>query len=144
MKRTPSLLRIIKVDYAASIGVIFPLVVWGLALTARFFDPEAAAFFRLFAPIVTVLGLALLLWRAWTIRQVFSEGDETPGVLTGIGFFRGRGRAEYVYTYQSRKYQSGNAIQASATTRALTPGQTVTVVVHRLNPKRAFVRELYL
>jgi hypothetical protein len=144
MKRTPSLLRIVKVDYVASLGVIFPLVMWGLALAAHFFDPEAAAFFRLLAPIVTVLGLALFLWRVWLIRQVFADGDETPGVLTNIGFFRGRGRAEYVYTYQSHKYQSSNAIQASATTRALAPGQAVTVMVHRLNPKRAFLRELYL
>lgn len=45
-----------------------------------------------------MLGLMLLLWRVWLIRQVFAEGDETPGVLTSIGFLRGRGRAEYVYT----------------------------------------------
>lgn len=144
MKPTPSLWRIIQVDYAASISVIFPLVAWGLAVVARFFDPEAAAFFLSAAPIVTVVGLTLLWWRTRLIRQVFTEGEETPGVLITIGFFRGRGRAEYVYTYQSRKYQSGNAIQASAITRALIPSQAVTVMVDRSNPKRAFLRELYL
>ncbi len=144
MRKTPSLLRIIKVDYAASLGVIAPLVVWALAGITRFFDPEAGAFFLTLAPAVTALGAALLAWRAWMIHQVFSEGDETPGVIVSAGFFRGRGRLEYVYTYQSRKYLSGNAVQATAATRALTVGQEVTVMVHRLHPKRAFVRELYL
>lgn len=140
----PSFLRIIIVDYLASLGVIFPIVIWGLALVTRFFDPAAASFFLLIAPYVTIGGLAVLLWRAWLIRTVFAEGDEVPGVVVGISFFRGRGRITYVYTIHSKKYQSSNAIQASATTRAFAHGQTVSVMVHRLHPKRAFVRELYL
>jgi len=144
MKPTPSLWRIVRVDYTASLGVLFPLVIWALALAVRFFDPEAASAFRLLAPTVTALGLALLGWRVWMIRQVFSQGDETAGQIISAGFFRGRGRVEYVYTYQSVKYQSGNAVQASAITRPLRAGQPVGVMVDRLRPKRAFVRELYL
>ncbi len=143
MKQLPSLFRIVKVDYLASLGVIFPVVLWGLALATRLFDPEAASFFWLIAPIATVAGLLLLLWRVWAINQVFNDGAEVPGVIIGTSFFRGRGRVEYVYTYQSQKYQSGNAIQASPVARSLAPGQAVTLMVDRLNPKRAFARELY-
>jgi hypothetical protein len=110
----------------------------------RFFDPKAAAFFLSIAPIVTVVGLLLLLWRIRTIRKVFAEGDEVPGVITGIFFYRDRGRVEYAYTYQGQEYQSGNAIHLTALTRSLTPRQAVTIMVDSLNPKHAFVRELYL
>jgi len=144
MKRTPSPFRVIRTDYLASIGVIFPLVAWAMALAARFFDPGAAAFFLRFAPAVTAAGLVVIAWRVWTIHSVVGSGTEVPGVITGSGFFRGRGRVEYVYTYRGTTYQGGNAVQASETTRSLVPGRDVTVMVDPLKPKRAFVRELYL
>lgn len=144
MKPTPSLLRIIQVDYLASLGVIAPVVIWGMALAFLWFDPEAAASFRIIAPAVTVIGLTVLLWRVRTILTIFGEGAEEPGVISSIGFFRGRGRVEYVYTFQGRKLLGGNAVQSNKYTRALAQGQAVTVLVDRLNPKRALVRELYL
>lgn len=144
MRRAPSPFRIIRIDYLASLGVLFPLVFWGLALVFLLFDPEAASFFRFIAPPVTVVGLAVTLWRIRYITSVFVEGDEVPGIISGISFFRGRGRVEYVYTYQGRKYQASNAIHSTAVTGALACGQEITVMVDRFNPKRAFVRELYL
>ena len=144
MKRTPSLFRIIRIDYLAFTGVIFPVVAWGLALVAPLFNPEAASFFQLVAPVVTVVGLALVFWRVWDMRSLFANGDEVSGIISGIGFFRGRGRIEYVYTYRGRKYKGGNAILSTVVTRSLVHGQEVTVVVDPFNPKHAFVRELYL
>lgn len=58
MKQTPSILRIVQVDYLASLGVILPLAFWGLALVGRFFDPEAASFFRLIAAPATAAASA--------------------------------------------------------------------------------------
>jgi hypothetical protein len=144
MKRTPSLIRIVTVDYGASLGALLPLVVWGLVLVGRLADPEAAAFFFYVAPAVTVGGLALLAWRVLTIRAVFSAGDEVPGVISSLDFFRGRGRIEYVYTMRCTRYMSSNALQLSAIVRSLAAGQEVTLAVDRFHPKRAFVHELYL
>jgi len=144
MRRTPSPFRIIRTDYLASIGAIFPLVAWAMALAARFFDPGAAAFFLRFAPAVTAAGLVVIAWRVWAIRSVISSGTEVPGVITGSSFFRGRGRVGYVYTYQGTKYQGSSAVQANGRSRSLVPGREVTVMIDPLKPKRAFVRELYL
>jgi hypothetical protein len=144
MARTPSLLRIVQVDYLASLGVLIPVVIWGLVLLGLVFDPGAASFFRLIAPAATAAGLILLLWRVMSIRAVFNGGDEVPGVIVGAGFVRGRGRIQYVYTYRGRKYLGSSALQASAITRALVPGRAVTVMVDPLKPRRAFVCELYL
>lgn len=144
MKKLPSVLRIIRIDYVASIGLIAPLVIWGMALAARFFDPEAASFFWFLGPAVTVLGLVLVFWRSWIIRSTFDDGDQVPGTIVGADFFRGHGQVMYVYTYRSEKYQSSNAVQLSTFTRSLAPGKPVTIVVSELHPKRAFVQELYL
>lgn len=143
MNRTPSFLRIIQVDYLASLGVIAAVVIWGMALAFLWFDPEAASFFRRIAPLVTVAGLILVFWRARMITSVITEGHEAPGVITSNSFFRGRGRVEYVFDFQGQKLIAGNAIQATRLTRSLAPGQGVTVLVDHLNPKRAFLRELY-
>lgn len=144
MVRTPSVWRIIQVDYLASLGVLLPLVMWALALLGQAFDPGAAAFFRLVAPGVTAAGALLLLWRVTSIRSISSGGEEVPGVIVGAGFVRGRGRIQYVYTYRGQKYMGSSALQASAITRALVPGRAVTVMVDPLKPRRAFVCELYL
>jgi hypothetical protein len=143
MDRAPSLLRIVQVDYLASVGVIMPVVLWGLALVTQFFDPGAASVFRLLAAMDSVVGLGMVAWRVWTIRRVVAGGAGVPGVIGSIGFFRGRGRVEYVYTFQGRQYQGGQAIQSTAVTRSLAQGQAVTVMVDPARPERAFVRELY-
>ncbi|HNS52250.1 MAG TPA: hypothetical protein PKO09_13835 [Anaerolineae bacterium] len=144
MRQAPSPLRIIGTDYLASLSALFPLVAWAMALGARFFDPGAAAFFLRFAPAVTAAGLVVIAWRVWLIRSVVGGGTEVPGAITGAGFFRGRGRVEYVYTYQGKKLQGSNAVQANRASRSMVPGRDVTVMIDPLKPKRAFVRELYL
>jgi hypothetical protein len=91
----------------------------------------------------SVVGLGMAAWQVWTIRRVVVGGAGVPGVVGSIGFFRGRGRVEYVYTFQGRQYQGSQAVQSSAVTRSLAQGQAVTVMVDPARPERAFVRELY-
>ncbi|MER2599656.1 MAG: hypothetical protein ABTQ73_09055 [Caldilineales bacterium] len=144
MKQLPSPWRIAQTDYMASLGAILILIIWGMALVARFFDPSLAEFLLKAAPVATVIGLVLLLWRIQMIRGVFERGSEVAGVVSSASFFRGRGRIAYTYTHQSQKYISSNALQANKITRNLPTGTAVTVMVHGDNPKHAFLREIYL
>jgi hypothetical protein len=144
MKRIPSLLRVIEVDYIAQLGVLLPVVIWGMTLVLQFIQPDDAPFFRALAMPLTVVGLGLLLWRNRLVTQTYEDGSQAEGVVTNIGFFRGRGRIHYVYTAASEKYLVSNAINASRRARAIQPGQRVTVTYSRHEPKRAFVDELYL
>lgn len=144
MKQTPSIFRIVQVDYLASLGVIAPLAMWGVALVGRFFDPEMASFFGLIASPVTLAGLVVIAWRTWTIRSVVTGGTQVPGLVSSLAFFRGRGRIRYVYTYRGQKYEGSNSLQSNRYARALAPGREVTVVLDSAKPSRAFVRELYL
>ncbi len=144
MQNYPSLWRIVETDYTSKLAFLSPLVVWGIGIITRFVDPEASAWFLKIAPPVTVVAFIILLWRIRLIRSVFTYGEEVPGVIHAIGFFRGRGRVEYIYTYGEEKYRSSNAIHQTKRAKALQLGQNVTVVLDREHPKRAFIKELYL
>ena len=142
--RNPSLFRVVSTDYPSFLSVLFPIVFGAFSLYFFFAGNDAL---RLFLPLaigVTVVGVPVLVQRYRTISSVFAEGMQTKGVVTGLSFFRGRGRLEYSYTFQGEKQVSGNAINKNSRTRKLRVGQAVTVIVDRNNPKRAFIQEIYL
>lgn len=144
MKRVPTLLRIIQVDYTALLGALMPVAIWGLWLAMLLLEPDEAAIFRSLAVPVTVVGLGLLFWRSRFIMQTYEDGSQAEGVVSNVHLFRGRGRIYYTYFMVSEKYLTSNAINSSARTRTVRPGQPVSVTYNRHQPKRAFIDELYL
>jgi hypothetical protein len=140
----PSLKRIIDVDYTAQVSVLFPPVSWGICLVLTILQGSDFAFSSITALAVTIISLSVLIWRVRTLYSVFADGFEVPAIIHSVSFFRGRGRVEYVYTYQGQKYLSGNAVQKTRWAEALKVGDQVIVVVDRKKPKRAFIRDLYL
>ena len=142
--RSPSLFRIISTDYPSYLSVLFP-VVFG-AFTTYFFSTEnsSSQLFLWITALVTLIGVPTLIQRYRIISSVFTKGTPTKGVITAVGFLRGRGRVEYSYTAQGERYTSSNAINRTAHTRKLRIGQHVNVVVDSDDPKRAFIQEIYL
>lgn len=141
---SPSLFRVISTDYPSYLSVLFP-VIFGIFSLYFFFTGNDAL--QLFLPLAigsTVIGVPVLVQRFRAISSVFADGQQTQGVVTGISFFRGRGRVEYSYTFQGEKQMSGNAINRNSRTRKLRVGNKITVVVDRNDPRRAFIREIYL
>lgn len=146
MNRQPSLLKIITIDYIAFLGWLFPVVMWGIYIALIVLGNIKANDFTLpiiFA-VISVVALAILMWRIQVFNTVFSDGIETTATINNVSFFRDRGRVDYVYTYQGQKYVSGNAIHKVKQTLALKAGEQVVLMVDRNNPKRAFIRDLYI
>lgn len=146
MNRQPSLLKIITIDYIAFLGWLFPVVMWGIYIALIVLGNIKANDFTLpiiFA-VISVVALAILMWRIQVFNTVFSDGIETTATINNVSFFRDRGRVDYVYTYQGQKYVSGNAIHKVKQTLALKAGEQVVLMVDRNNPKRAFIRDLYV
>jgi hypothetical protein len=142
--RSPSLFRVISTDNSSYLSVLFPIV-FGLFSIYFFFSGNDAL--RLFLPLaigVTVIGVPVLIRRYRAITSAFTEGAQTKGTITGIGFFRGRGVVKYSYTFQGKQHASDNAINKNGRTRQLKIGQKVTVLVDPRDPKRAFIQEIYL
>ena len=147
MYRMPSLKKILTVDYVAFVSWLFPVVLWAMGLFLLFtMDLSQQSLLRLFIVIalITLGGLGLIFWRVQVIKAIFEDGIEVSGTLRIVVFFRDRGRVEYVYTYLDQKYASGNAILKTAGTNRLQPGMQVTLLVDRSQPRRAFIRDLYL
>lgn len=153
----PTILKIIQVDYIASLTVTFPLVTWGLYLAISYFgflpslrgrgpmqaEENAPIFFAL-GIAALVIGIPVLIWRVRLIQGIFVSGAKVTGRITDIIFHKGRGRIRYAYDYEDQTYQTGNAIQKNKKTRAVQFGDEVLVAVDPLNPKSAFVQELYI
>lgn len=143
-KQKPSLMRVISNDYPSLLAALFPIVFW--AFTAYFYygGDTSSELFLLLSIGITLAAAPVLIWRYRLISSVFEDGMETPGTIQSVYFFRGRGRVEYVYMFQGQKYSSGNAVNRTKYTRTLRDGQPVTVFVDPENPKRAFIKEIYL
>ena len=127
MNKQPSLLKIVTIDYAALLGWLFPVVMWGIYIVLIVLGNVKTNDFTLpiiFA-VITVVALAILIWRIQIFNTVFSDGIETTATINNISFFRDRGRVEYVYTHQGQKYASGNAIHKVKQTLALKVGEQV-------------------
>lgn len=146
MNKQPSLLKIITIDYVAFLGWLFPAILWGMYIgliilgNVKMNDIVLPIIFA----TITVIALAVLVWRIQIFNTVFSDGIETIATISNVSFFRDRGRVDYVYTYQGQKHVSGNAIHKVKETIALNIGEQVVLVVDRNNPKRAFIRNLYM
>jgi hypothetical protein len=142
--QSPSLFRVISTDYPSYLSVLFPIVFGGCTLYFFATENDASRLFLFLATGVTVIGVPILIQRYRTISSVFANGIQTMGVVNSVGFFRGRGRVEYTYTFQGEKQTSSNAINRNSRTRNLRVGQSVKVLVDPDNPKRAFIQEIYM
>ena len=146
MTRQPSLLKIVTIDYVAFLGWLFPVVMWGMYVVFIVLGNVKTNDFTLpiILAVITVVALAILIWRIQVFNTIFSDGIETIATINNVSFFRDRGRVDYVYTHQGQKYASGNPIQKVKQTLALKVGEQVVLMVDRNNPKRAFIRDLYM
>jgi hypothetical protein len=146
MNKQASLVRIVTIDYASLLAVLFPIILWGIYLILTVLQKVNVADFTLPAIYagITIIAVGVLGWRIRVINSVFNDGLEISATISRVFFFRDRGRVEYVYTYQGQKYTSGNAVHKVKQTQALQVGEQVSVMIDRNNPKRAFIRDLYL
>ena len=148
--KSPSIWRIIQVDYISLLSVLFPLLFWGLYVWFDVLPILASAeggrdaSFLTVAAVTTAVGLLVFAARLYAIFTVYWNGIEVPGRIENVWFYRDRGRVEYTYTYLGKIYKRGTAIHRIRRTRELEIDQAVTLLVDRGNPRRALIRDLYL
>jgi len=146
MNKQPSLIKIMTVDYAAFLAFTFPVIMWGLYIAlvvlqnVKMTDLVLPAIFT----AITIISIGIMAWRIQVFNAIFNDGIEMPATISNVSFFRDRGRVDYVYTYQGQKHTAGNAVHKVKQTQALQVGEQVIVMVDRNNPKRAYIRDLYM
>lgn len=146
MHRQPALIKILTTDYAAAAGALFPVVSWLMYLAFIIFGEASPSDLMLPAIFgaITVVALGVLFWRIRLFNTIFSDGVEVRATISNVFFFRDRGRVDYIYTHNGQKYTSGNAVMKTKRTKALQVGDEVIVMIDSSNPKRAYLRDLYL
>jgi hypothetical protein len=152
-KSQPSAPRVIWTDFIAFFTALMPIIMWAIFIVVA--TVRAMPDIRwgrgsltsapVYLPMVfTVVAIPILVWRVWGIRRLFADGIEVPGSVTDVSFFRGRGYVKYTYRHPDVTYSGYNAIMQTGPAKSLKPGDQVTIVLRRENPKRAAVCELYL
>ncbi len=144
--RRPSLARVLNIDFAALAAWLYPLLFWVIYGLVWLFNRAGAADWRLLAAVLgtTGVGAAALAWRVGVFMRVFAEGMTAEAVVSGLGFYRGGGHVAYTYGVDGQTVTGGNAVTRDPAISGLRVGQAVTVVVDPRNPRRAFIRDLYL
>lgn len=146
MNKQPSLVKIATIDYFAFLVWLSPVVSWMTYFALLTIGKVEADNFIPPASLVagTLAALAIFAWRIQVFNNVFSDGFESTATISNILFFRDRGRVEYIYTHQGQKYLGSTTLHKVRQTQALQVGQQVIVMIDRNNPKRAFIRDLYI
>ncbi len=152
--RTPSVLRIIWTDYYARLAAIFVFPVMALVVIILGIPmlAEPRLFFNFQQILVAGLFLAfwLLVFGGWlalrisTIRSAFNDGQEVKGQIIEVSLTRNPGWVKYSYVYMGTPYTCSNRIAKNGRTRQLAAGSEALVMVDTGDPKRAFLRDLYL
>jgi hypothetical protein len=150
--RRPSIRRIIWTDYPAFYASLVPVVSWIVLLAwmpawrddGPIISESARPFFLSLAAIATIAGLAVLVWRLWLVFRVFGQGVQVRGKISSVELRRDHGWVEFFYIHEHQEYTSRIEVHRNAQTKGLKAGDRVILVVDRQNPKRAFIRDLYL
>jgi hypothetical protein len=143
-RQRPTILRIIDSDYTAALAIMAPFIFWLLFWLLSIMHVVDLQIPRYLVIGLTIASLLLAAWRCWLISQIFTNGVETPGEVQHIWFYRDRGRLMVTFNWEGKEIQKNSTIPKNEYTEALTEGQPVTLVVDRQQPKRVFVRDLYL
>lgn len=153
----PKLMRVIKSDYFANLAVKIPTIFWIILLVALFmnltggtgrqfisFDKQSSMSLLYLSIGATVLATPLLYWRYRYFSALFAAGKFSVGKVVNVVFRGSRGYVEYTYTRESQEMRSFNSLFKNDRTRSLKVNDPVTVILDEKNPKKTYIRELFV
>lgn len=157
MRKLPSPWSIVWTDKACYPMLLAPLMFFLFALAVKLtgtwpgshgrpdrpVDPEVANL-----ALACTGGLMVLLWslvalRIARIRSLFDSGQEVEATIRKVKRFRGGWTLELEYEHAGTTYRVRSSFQNSSRTPGFTAGDRVSLLVDRMNPKRAVLTALY-
>ena len=139
-------MRIIQNDFWAFNATIAPVVFWLFYALAIICKEETLliSVFLILAITTTVASPAVLFWRYKWIHFLYENGREAKAIIHIVNFYKGRGKIDYIYSYQGQKYLSENFVIKTKQTMLYKIGNEVDVLINPNNPKRATIKNLYI
>ncbi len=152
--RTPSVFRIILTDYYTLLAAMltFPVLVMVILLIVIPLAIETKQMANVQGLVVVLMGIGLwaivfggaLALRISMICSAFNDGQELRGQITEVMFTGNNGWVKYTYVYMGTPFISSNRIVRNGRTRQFAPGSQAQVMVDTGDPKRAFLRDIYV
>lgn len=156
----PSITKIIKnYDYTILL-ILFPIGffvlfvvvdVFGISVTRRGISVTSSdlPISLLLAVGTAILAIPVLAWHVTFVRGVFAKGQEVIGRITSVSLNQiNNGGINYSYVVNDQEYQNIVGIigflVGKETVNSFHVGNEVVLIVDRSNPKRAFIKDLYL
>lgn len=140
----PSLLRIFTTDFPTFFAAMLALLGWAFILFDLLRGREPNPRFIIGWAVITLAALAVILWRVIPIYTVFNDPQEVKAAITEVGFFRDRGQIKFIYQYQNGKWIGSNYVLKNRRTSKYAVGDEVIVLVDRNQPKKSYIRELFV
>lgn len=146
MNNQPSLKSIFFTNYLVHLCTIASIVIFGLELYLLWVNEGNLDIFELMMIFIIIfLVLIVVIYnRISLIRSVFSDGNMTNGIITRKIGYNGQYWVALTFIYHGQTYKCTNSVVQSRTTKELTCGENVVLMVDQHNPRRAFIRDIYL
>lgn len=142
--KSPSLIKIIWVDYWAFLSVMAAVLAIGFYIYNAFLASAPMPGVDIFILAAVVAGLFGLAWRYISITSLINGGLETKATISEIGFFRDRGFIKYIYLHEGNKLVGHTSVMKNKMSARFTPGQEVIIVVDRENPRKTLLVDLFV
>lgn len=129
-------------DFSLTTRMMIPVFAWALYLFPLILMGGSRLLFYVVVA-ATVGGPLLMVWRLFSIRKVFQQGQAATGVIRSVQFIKDRGRINFNYSYFGQDYTGTVVVHANDRTRAFEADQQVELMVDPAKPKQAYLRGLY-
>ncbi len=140
----PSFAKILWVDYWALLSALVGVLSAGFYIYNSFLSAKPAVNMDLFVLAGFFIGVLGVMLRYASIASLIGGGLELTATVSEVGFFRDRGIIKYIFTHEGKRMSGHTSVMKTKATTRYQPGQEVTIVVDRENPKKTLLKDLFV
>lgn len=130
-------------DWPALATAIAVPITWILHLGLPFLQRKSVPLPLWLPAGLSVVLIALLVWRIGRVRWLFVHGVPVVGTVTGVWIAKDRGRLEFMFEIDGARVRSWMPVHKTKAVLSLSPGDRVDLLVDPGRPTRAIVKRLF-
>lgn len=141
MRNSPSISKILLTDYFFFTGALAMII--GVGISAYTYFTETNLLVSAIFAGTACLGLMLMIWRIIFIYKLFKIGAEVEGIISKVGYYRGRANIRFTFTFESVEYKSYNILMRNSKTTHMPAESKIILLINPSNPKQALIFDVY-